>query len=203
MPGAIHYAGALPRFLAYWLDEILIGIIAALFGGIAGAAAGDSGAVGLIGAIISLGVSFLYFVASWTSSGRATPGMRLFNLQVGAALDGRTLSLGQAAIRWAALGSWTQALALLPGVGGMLGMLGLLWAVILLLTTVASPTRQGLHDRIAGSAIVQPIGREGPVFACLILMVLLLVVLPIIGLVGLLAVGTQLTTILSEVGTSI
>ena len=202
-PGAIHYAGALPRVLAYWLDEILIGIIAGLFGGIVGAAAGNSGAAALIGAIIALGVSLLYFMAFWTSSGRATPGMRLFNLQIGAAGDGRTLSLGQAAIRWAALGSWLQALALLPGLGGLLGMLGLVWALVLLVTTVASPTRQGLHDRFAGSAIVQPIGREGPVFACLILLVLLFVVLPLIAFVGLLAVGSQITTILSEVGTSI
>jgi uncharacterized RDD family membrane protein YckC len=201
--GGIHYAGALPRFLAYWLDGILVGIIAGLFGGIAGAAAGDPQATSLIGAIIGLGVSLLYFLAFWTSDGRATPGMRLFNLQIGAAADGRTLLLGPAAIRWVALGSWIQALALLPGLGGLLGMLSLVWAVVLLVTTVTSPTKQGLHDRFAGSAIVQPIGREGPVIPCLILLVLLIVVLPLIALVGLLAVGTQLTEILSEVGTSI
>jgi hypothetical protein len=82
-------------------------------------------------------------------------------------------------------------------------MLSLVWAVILLVTTAASPTKQGLHDRFAGSAIVQPIGREGPVIPCLILLVLLFVVLPLIAVVGLLAVGSQLTEILSEVGTSI
>ena len=42
--------------------------------------------------------------------------------------------------------------------------------IVLLVTTAASPTKQGLHDRIANSAIVQPIGREGPVTACLILL---------------------------------
>ena len=60
----------------------------------------------------------------------------------------------------------------------------------LLVTTVTSPTKQGLHDRFAGSAIVQPIGREGPVIPCLILLVLLFVVLPLIAVVGLLAVGS-------------
>ncbi len=202
-PVGIRYAGALPRLLAYWLDGILVGIIAGLFGGIAGAAAGNSQATSLVGGIIGLGVSLLYFMAFWTSDGRATPGMRLFHLQIGAATDGRTLALGQAAIRWVALGSWIQALALLPGLAGVLGMLSLVWALVLLVTTVTSPTKQGLHDRFAGSAIVQPIGREGPVIPCLILLVLLFVVLPLIAVVGLLAVGSQLPEILSEVGTSI
>ena len=38
---------------------------------------------------------------------------------------------------------------------------GLAWAVALLVTTVSSPTKQGLHDRFAGSAIVQPTGATG------------------------------------------
>ena len=111
--------------------------------------------------------------------------------------------MGQAAVRWVALGSWIQVLALLPGFGGLLGLLSLVWAVALLVTTVSSPTKQGLHDRFAGSAIVQPIGRDGPVIPCLILLVLLVVVLPLIAVIGLIAMGTQLTEILSEVGTSI
>ena len=156
-----------PRLLGYWLDGLLVGIVAGLFGAIAGAAASESGTAALIGAIIGLGVSLLYFMAFWTSSGRATPGMRLFHLQIGGAGDGRTLSMGQAAIRWVALGSWIQVLALLPGLGGLLGLLGLAWSVALLVTTVSSPTKQGLHDRFAGSAIVQPIGRDGPVIPCL------------------------------------
>jgi uncharacterized RDD family membrane protein YckC len=199
----LRYAGALPRLLAYWLDGILVGIIAGLFTGIISAAAPDSGAAALVGAIIGLGVSLLYFMAFWTSSGRATPGMRLFGLEIGAAGDGRTLAMGQAAVRWVALGSWIQVLVLLPGFGGLLGLLSLVWAVALLVTTVSSPTKQGLHDRFAGSAIVQPIGRDGPVIPCLILLVLLVVVLPLIAVIGLMAMGTQLTEILSEVGTSI
>jgi len=199
----LRYAGALPRLLAYWMDGILVGIIAGLFTGIISAAAPDSGAAALAGAIIGLGVSLLYFMAFWTSSGRATPGMRLFGLEIGAAGDGRTLSMGQAAVRWVALGSWIQVLALLPGFAGLLGLVSLVWAVALLVTTVSSPTKQGLHDRFAGSAIVQPIGRDGPVVPCLILLVLLVVVLPLIVVVGLIAMGTQLTEILSEVGTSI
>lgn len=202
-PMGLRYAGALPRLLAYWLDGILVGIIAGLFTGIISAAAPESGAAALAGAIIGLGVSLLYFMAFWTSSGRATPGMRLFGLAIGAAGDGRTLSMGQAAVRWVALGSWIQVLALLPGFGGLLGLLSLVWAVALLVTTVSSPTKQGLHDRFAGSAIVQPIGRDGPVIPCLILLVLLVVVLPLIAVIGLIAMGTQLTEILSEVGTSI
>ena len=95
--------------------------------------------------------------------------------------------MGQAVVRWVALGSWIQVLALLPGFGGLLGLVSLVWAVVLLVTTVSSPTKQGLHDRFAGSAIVQPIGRDGPVIPCLILLVLLVVVLPFIFVLGLIA----------------
>ena len=198
---SIRYAGALPRFLAYWLDGIVRASSPDWWVG-SSAPQPDSGAAALTGAIVGVGVSLLYFLGFWTSSGRATPGMRLFNLQVGAAGDGRTLSMGQAAIRWVALGSWIQVLALLPGPGGLLGLVSLAWAVALLVTTVTSPTKQGIHDRLADSAIVQPIGRGGPVIPCLILLVLLFVALPLIALVGLIAVGTQVTEILSEVGTS-
>jgi uncharacterized RDD family membrane protein YckC len=33
-----------------------------------------------------------------------------------------------------------------------------LWNLLLLVTTIASPTKQGLHDRFAGSALVRPAG---------------------------------------------
>ncbi len=209
VPGApaIRFAGTLPRVLAWWLDAIIVGIgagiVAGITGGFAGAATGDATMAAAVTTVVFMGLQLLYFVGFWTGTGRATPGMRLFNLQVGNAADGRTLTRNQAVIRWAALGLPLQALALLPPPISSIGAIAALWELVLLVTTILSPTKQGLHDRWAGSAIVQPVGREGPVVACLILAVLLLVILPIFSIVMLIVVGAQVSTILSTVGTSI
>jgi hypothetical protein len=46
---------------------------------------------------------------------------------------------------------------------GFSGTALLLWSIVLLVTTAVSPTKQGLHDRFANSAIVQPIGGSSSV----------------------------------------
>ena len=140
----------------------------------------------------------------WTGSDQATLGMRLFNLRVGNAADGRPLTMAQAAVRWLALGLWINGASILPSpLPGIIGLFGLLWYLALLISTVTSPTRQGIHDRAAGSGMVQPVGREGPVMPCLVLFVLVLVVLPIVAIVGLIFIGGQVSQILQDVGTSI
>ena len=98
MPGApaIRFAGTLPRVLAWWLDLIIVGIgagiVAGITGGFAGAATGDDTMAAAVTTVAFMGLELLYFVGFWTGTSRATPGMRLFNLQVGKAADGRTLS---------------------------------------------------------------------------------------------------------------
>ena len=205
VPGApaIRFAGALPRVLAWILDGLLVGIAAGLIAGIVGAMMGDPQLAAFVTTVVYMGLELLYFVGFWTSSGRSTPGMRLFNLQVGNAGDGRTLSMNQAVIRWVALGLPLQALSLLPPPASSLGAIAALWYLILLVSTLLSPTRQGLHDRAAGSAIVQPVGRDGPIVPCLVAAVLLIVILPLFSIVALIFLGGQVSTILSSVGTSI
>jgi len=203
VPGAIglRFAGVLHRLLAYWLDAILVGIVVGITAGIAGAAAGSGTTAALITVVITIGAEFLYFVGLWTSAGRATLGMQVMKLQIGSAADGRTLSIGQAVIRWAALGLPFQALYNLPGAAALAGLAGL-WALVLLITTAVSPTRQGLHDRFAGSAIVQPVGAQTPATACLVLLILL-IVLPLIAVFALILLGGQMSTILSDIGSSV
>ena len=46
--------------------------------------------------VVVLGFYFVYFVGFWTSKGKATPGMRLFKLQVANAADGKRLEIGPA-----------------------------------------------------------------------------------------------------------
>lgn len=203
-PGSLKFGGVLPRVLAYWLDSFLVSIIVALVGGVLGAIAGSGGFDSfVITTVLSVGTYALYFIGFWTGGGRATPGMRLFHLQVGQAADGRTLTVGQALVRWAALGYPFSLLGIVPWLALPASGLLLLWEVLLLASTAMSPTRQGIHDRLAGSAMVAPEGNEGPVIPCLVVAVILLVVLPILALVALVAIGTQVEQILNEVGGSI
>jgi uncharacterized RDD family membrane protein YckC len=203
-PGTLKFGGVLPRVLAYWLDSFLVGIIVALVGGLLGAIAGSAGFDSLvITTVLSVGTYALYFIGFWTGGSRATPGMRLFHLQVGQAVDGRTLTVGQAVIRWVALGYPFTLLSVVPWFALPVSGLLLLWELALLVSTAISPTRQGIHDRIAGSAMVAPEGNEGPVIPCLVLAVILVVVLPVVAIVALLAIGAQVQQILTEVGGSI
>jgi hypothetical protein len=123
-----------------------------------------------------------YAAVAWARF-RALPGQRLVSLQVGSAATGRNLSLKRALARSVvAVGIQTAGLAGLfyvifamiaavpwsevrdPQPGGpadawsgvvlltMLVAAG--WPVLLLVWTAASPSRQGLHDRLAGSLVV-------------------------------------------------
>ena len=69
---------------------------------------------------------------------------------------------------------------------------------MLFISTVTSPTKQGLHDRFANSAVVRPTNAgNGLVYTCLFI----LVGLPIIALLAIIALyylGGQVSSILSN-----
>jgi uncharacterized RDD family membrane protein YckC len=217
VPGApgLIYAGAIPRAAAYIVDgfllAIIVGIVSIPFAAAsyAGATAdgipnvaqyaGRSGLSAVIGALIE----GAYFVFLWMSSGRATLGMRLFNLQVGNFADGAKVRTDQAVKRWLAYGSWLSILAVAPPVAGLIGLVTFLWTLVLLFTTATSPTKQGLHDRIAGTAVVRPASAgNGLAIACL-LVALVIPFLLLVSLIALVFLGSQVSDILSAVGDSI
>jgi uncharacterized RDD family membrane protein YckC len=201
---ALVFAGALNRLVAYIVDVILLGVLGTvLFGFLIAVVPGLNDSL-LPRALLGIGLDALYFIAFWTSDGRATVGMRILKLQMGNAFDGRKLDLGQAGRRWIALGSWLSAFGYSTVAAGYAGTLLLIWSVILLATTISSPTKQGLHDRFANSAVVQPVGGggNGIVLACL-LIIGLLVLLSIVAVVALIFIGGQVSTIVSTVGTPI
>ncbi len=165
----LKFGGVLPRFLAWTLDGLLLSIALGVISGILGAVMGSGDTAFLVATVVYIGMTFLYFVGLWTGGSQATFGMRLFHLRVGNAADGRTLTMSQAAMRWFALGFWINALALLPApAGSLLSFVGLFWYLGLLISTAASATRQGFHDRLARSAMVAPVGNEGPVMPCVV-----------------------------------
>jgi hypothetical protein len=130
--------------------------------------------------------------------------MRLLNLQVANAADGATLTTGQAVRRWIGLGQWLGLLGYVPVLGAFSGLVQLIWYLVLLGTTVSSPTKQGVHDRFAGSVVVQPRGgsSNGLIVGCL-LIIGFLVILPLIAIVALIFLGSQVSGILEDVANSV
>ena len=191
------------RFVAYILDSIITAIVAwILFLAIDAILSLDSAtASGLLYGVTFAAVTFAYFVLTWRSSARATPGMRFLKLQVGNAFDGRTLSNEQAVRRWVAMGFPLYLLSSLGAIGAIASLASLILVIVLLITTATSPTKQGLHDRFANSAVVEPVGMgNGAIVGCIVLLVVVFLVLPLIAIIGLISVGSQVSTILSSVG---
>jgi uncharacterized RDD family membrane protein YckC len=210
VPGApgLVFAGVGTRFVAFFMDSILLAIPAIVVSSIQpvpeAATFDEVFYADPVTTILLTGLGFVYFVGFWTSGGRATPGMRMMKLQVGSAFEGRTLTLTQAVTRWALLGQPLALVSLFPPIAVVASLLSLVWTIILLVSTAASPTKQGIHDRVAGSAVVQPAGAgaSGAALACLVIAVILLG-LAVVSVVALVLLGGQVSSILSEVGESI
>jgi uncharacterized RDD family membrane protein YckC len=217
VPGApgLAFADTGSRFVAYIIDSIILAILGGIIGAALGSgttavvqtANGVSSYSGVTGAAFTVAVtilSLLYFVFFWTGGRRATLGQRVFNLQVGNAFDGHGLTLEQAVRRWLGLAYFVGLFALIPNLYGIASLVQFLWVIVLLITTATSPTKQGLHDRFANSAVVRPAGQgsSGLAMACIVIVVILLVI-AVLSFVALILVGSQVSTILEEVGNSI
>jgi uncharacterized RDD family membrane protein YckC len=168
---SLVYADVANRVIAYVIDLLVIAVINIVVGivlGIIGIAVvtgtGGNVATNLAGSLIytfiGLVISGAYFVYSWTNQ-RATVGMKAFNLQIGNAPEGATITTEQAIRRWLALGaifSIAQVLNPLPFVGWVIAVAALGWVIFLLYTTSNSPTKQGWHDKFANTMIVKAVG---------------------------------------------
>jgi uncharacterized RDD family membrane protein YckC len=209
------FSGTAARFVAYLIDGFLLGIVSSVVSTIFGVSVAFAGRetftpgtipavqIGMayiLATIVSVAINAAYFVAFWSGGRRATLGQMVLSIQVGNAFDGKPLTTTQAVKRWFALGEWLQVFSFSLGAAAAIGGLGLLWALVLFITTATSPTKQGLHDKFANSAVVRPIGASNAlVWGCLIIFV----ILPLVAIVGLIAVGTQISSQLSIVGQSV
>jgi uncharacterized RDD family membrane protein YckC len=210
-PG-LTWADTPTRFVAYVIDSILVafmaGIVVSILG--VGLAETQSGPVtsaqssGLV-YVLSAVVGAAYYILSWSGGRRATPAQRLFNIQVGNAFDGRPLTTTQAVKRWVGLGGFLGLLSIVPSdaVLGAVNLVSFVWTIALLISTVTSPTKQGLHDKFANSAVVRPLGAgTSAAMACLVIVIGLLV-LGLLSIVALIFLGGQVSAILSSVGQSV
>ena len=159
-------ADLLMRFLARLIDGILLGIVNFFLVGliVVGMIMGGSGgyfgtgrsmAAGMVSAVLSAALYLGYFAVMESRNGQ-TLGKMLLKLQTQGP-DGRTPTMDMALRRnaWAALG----LLGVIPIVGGLIGGLAELVAVIMIAVTISnSPTKQGWHDNFAGGTRVIRIG---------------------------------------------
>jgi uncharacterized RDD family membrane protein YckC len=154
-----------------------------------------------IGTIVLLVLEAAYFVLLWSSSGRATLGMRLLRLQIGNATTGNRIPLATSFRRWLVFGSWLQLLAFVPVLAGVAALATLAWQLILLVTTASHPQKQGLHDRFANTAMVRPVnaGSGGLIIGCIVIVI----AVALLSIVALILLGSQVSNILSAVGESV
>lgn len=169
-PAGFVYADVPNRAIAYIIDAILVGIVAGIVGGLLagfGLATGtfEPGTLNfrlniagvIVSAIVGAAISAAYFIYMWTNM-RGTVGMKVLGMQIGNAVDGKTLTMDQAARRWliiAAPGILAQVLFVIPAIGALLGLAAFLWFCFLLYTTWKSPTKQGYHDIFANTMVVK------------------------------------------------
>ena len=139
-PGGQEPGGLVPRFLARFIDGIIVNVVA--FGiAIAIGSLNNYWVTGLFSGLLT----FLYFLAFESTQGW-TPAKKLLNLHVRGPGGAPKPTVQQSAIR----NSWTL-LNIVPFIGGLLTLV----AVIVIAVTInSSPTKQGKHDELAGGTQV-------------------------------------------------
>lgn len=178
-PAGLFYADVPNRIIAYIIDAIIVGIVGLILGAILFAVLGPTQSVRVVPdatqflgfrtetstnfvsyiafAILGLALSAGYFIYMWTAM-RGTIGMKALGMQVGNQTDGATITMDQAIRRWLALGgifSLAQTLNGFPLIGLLIILASFIWVIALLVTTAQSPTKQGLHDKFAGTMVVK------------------------------------------------
>jgi uncharacterized RDD family membrane protein YckC len=212
VPGApgLRFADTTSRFVAYLIDLFILGIIGSIVAGLlspgvrsATTSGGTASATNAAFYIVLTILSFGYFVLFWTGGRRATPGQRVFKLQVGNAFDGAGLTTTQAVSRWLVLGNILLLFAIVPGLAGLASLAQLVWEIALLVTTVRSPTKQGLHDKFANSAMVRPVNASNSWARACLVIVVVLALLFIVSIVALIFLGGEISRILEDAGNSV
>jgi uncharacterized RDD family membrane protein YckC len=130
----------------------------------------------LLATLISVAISYLYFVGFWTSRWRATPGMIGLKLRLVDAASGGTLSILQATKRWFILGWPLGLLILVPALQSATSLLQFGLALFLFFTTVTNDQKQGLHDKWSNSLMIRSVtsGDGATVVGCLVWGVLII-----------------------------
>jgi uncharacterized RDD family membrane protein YckC len=160
----------LMRFLARLLDNIIVGVVAAIIDsvllvsivgmnrgtastiGVSMGSTSDAYAYGALSGIIGAALMLAYFVLMETRNNGQTVGKLATRLRVvGPGGGAPTVTESVRRNFWVALG----ALAIIPVLGALIGSLASLVIVIVIAVTISrSPVGEGWHDRLAGGTRV-------------------------------------------------
>jgi hypothetical protein len=110
-------------------------------------------------AVVNVVLVGAYFVGSYTLL-RASPGHRLLAMELRDATAVNRVRAGSAVVRWLLLAAPLSVAAVVTTVVSSLAELLTdlalaAWYLLLLVTTARSPTKQGLHDRLARTTMVK------------------------------------------------
>ena len=158
----IVFADMPNRTIAYIVDILVVLVVAVIIGIVVGLATlsggTTNGGFGIFANLLASVAIAVYFIYSWTR--RRTIGMRMLGLQIGNSTDGATLTVEQSIRRWVALFGPSVVYEVVAAFGSasltaVVGLIAFVWTVYLFIDTARSPTKQGFHDRFAGSAVVK------------------------------------------------
>jgi hypothetical protein len=114
----------------------------------------------VLDAVVATALSAGYFVIPWAVLGGSL-GQLALRLRVRGDTGGG-LTVGRALARWALLFPPFATISALttdvPGLGWLIWGSAPVWYLVLLLTTARSDTKQGVHDRLAGSVVLRQRG---------------------------------------------
>jgi uncharacterized RDD family membrane protein YckC len=119
------------------------------------------------GALVSGGLALLYKVYQEGTYNGQTIGKRALSIRAVKEGTGAPISMEEAFLR----GLFWQAPFTLAGMGGLFWLIGVSWLIAGLISLIASPTRQRLGDRVAGTVVIRdvpvafPYAQQPPQFA--------------------------------------
>jgi uncharacterized RDD family membrane protein YckC len=168
-PGGVALADTPSRFIAAFIDFIILGIIGYIVNTIMTGILGDNylGVFGLnyrspslisslVTVVIMLAVSAGYFIYQWSRMNGMTVGNRVLKLSVRDAASGGPVTQQQAITRWMYLGApWALTFFYGWTLGIIISLLALVYYIYLLYTMAQSPTRQGLQDQQAKTVVAK------------------------------------------------
>src|SRR5215210_581887 len=127
------------RFVAYLIESLVLAIVGGVLGAVLpGASATTRGVLSIVGALLIVGWAIL--VIYLQAEKAAGPGMLLMKLQLVGFYDGRPIGWGRVLVRLVLL--WLLSLT---GIG----------LLIMLVTLISHPRRQGWHDRAAKAVVIK------------------------------------------------
>lgn len=110
----------------------------------------------VLDAVLATALSAGYFVFPWAVLGGSL-GQLALRLRVRGDTGGESLTVGRALARWILLFPPFATISALttdvPRLGWLIWGSAPVWYLVLLLTTARSDTKQGIHDRLAGSVV--------------------------------------------------